>query len=82
MEIRKVYRTSRAVFETLEQALANLNRAENEDPLNTHFGEKTHAAESYDIFSLHCGEHEHPVEEYVLFADGHYFQLEQISVQK
>ncbi len=82
MEIRKVYRTRRGVFETLEQAVANQNRTENDDPLNTHFGERGHAAGNYDALSPHYGEREQPVAEFVLFAEGNYFQLEQVNVQK
>ncbi|SFN01559.1 hypothetical protein SAMN05660284_00246 [Formivibrio citricus] len=82
MEIRKVYRTSRGVFETLEQAVASQNRADNQDPLDTHFGEKVRPAANYDAFSPHFGERESPVEEFVLFADGNYFRLERVAVQK
>ena len=82
MEIRKVYRTRRGVFETLEQAVASLNRVENDDPIDTHFGEKRGVATNYDALSPHFGESEQPVEEFVLFAAGKYFQLAQIHVQK
>jgi hypothetical protein len=82
MEIRKVYRTSRGVYETLELALAGQAREESEDPLNLHFGERSRSAGNFDISSPHYGEREQPVAEWALFADGNYFRLEQIGVQK
>jgi regulator of cell morphogenesis and NO signaling len=40
------------------------------------------SAGNFDISSPHYGEREQPVAEWALFADGNYFRLEQIGVQK
>lgn len=82
MEIKKVYRTSAGLFESLEQATAHQNRTGSNDPLDPRTEAGGFAAKNHDPFSPNFGKQEPPVAEFVLFADGLYFQLEQITVQK